>query len=192
MSEFYVHESSFIDPGVSIGCGTKIWHFSHILGGTVLGENCVIGQNVMIGPDVKVGNGCKIQNNVSIYKGVTLEENVFCGPSCVFTNVFNPRAAVERKNEFRPTLVKVGASLGANCTIVCGATIGRYAIVGAGAVVKQDVADFAIVVGVPARQSGWACICGEKLVVVTELGQHTCSRCSQRYNFDSGGPLPLV
>jgi UDP-2-acetamido-3-amino-2,3-dideoxy-glucuronate N-acetyltransferase len=192
MSEFYVHESSFIDPGVSIGCGTKIWHFSHILGGTVLGKNCVVGQNVMIGPDVTVGNGCKIQNNVSIYKGVTLEEDVFCGPSCVFTNVFNPRAAVERKNEFRPTLVKVGASLGANCTIVCGTTIGRYAIVGAGAVVRQDVVDFAIVVGVPARQIGWACICGEKLAQVSESKPLSCSRCSQRYIFNSAGPIPLA
>jgi UDP-2-acetamido-3-amino-2,3-dideoxy-glucuronate N-acetyltransferase len=181
MTDFFVHESSYIDDGVDIGPGTKIWHFSHILSGTKIGARCVIGQNVMIGPDVTIGTGCKVQNNVSLYKGVTLEDEVFCGPSCVFTNVYNPRAAVERKDEFRPTLVKRGASLGANCTIVCGATIGQYAIVGAGAVVKDDVKDYAIVVGVPARVVGWACTCGEKLTFNPDQKLSKCSRCGDSF-----------
>ena len=161
--DYYSHESTYIDDNVKIGKGTKIWHFSHILKNSIVGEGSVIGQNVVIGPDVTVGNKCKIQNNVSLYKGVTLEDEVFCGPSCVFTNVYNPRAFIERKNEFRPTLVKRGASIGANSTIVCGVTIGKYAIIGAGAVVKADVPDYAIVVGVPAKQKGWACKCGTTL-----------------------------
>lgn len=176
MSESMIHASACIDNGGSIGEGTKIWHFSHILSGTHIGKNCNIGQNVVIGPDVHVGDGCKIQNNVSLYKGVTLEENVFCGPSMVFTNVFNPRAHIRRMDEARPTLVKKGASLGANCTIICGVTIGSYALVGAGSVVTKDVPDYALVYGNPARQRGWVCECGEKLDATLH-----CPRCAKAY-----------
>ncbi len=158
-----IHPTSMVDSGVHIGTGTKIWHFSHVLKNTVIGKYCNIGQNVVAGPDVIIGNRCKIQNNVSVYKGVTLEDDVFCGPSVVFTNVFNPRSHIRRMDEIRPTLVKKGASLGANSTIVCGVTIGRYAFVGAGAVVTKDVSDYALVMGNPARQTGWVCECGNKL-----------------------------
>ena len=158
-----IHESAYVDDHVTIGEGTKIWHFSHILGHVRLGCGVIIGQNVVIGPDVTIGNGCKIQNNVSVYKGVTLEDGVFCGPSCVFTNVNNPRAEIERKSEFRPTLVKRGATIGANATIVCGSTLGKYSFVAAGAVVTADVPDFALVAGVPARRIGWMSHSGEKL-----------------------------
>ena len=175
---YFLHESSIVDSDVTIGEGTKIWHFSHILDNTRIGENCNIGQNVVIGPDVLVGNGCKIQNNVSVYKGVTLEDEVFCGPSMVFTNVFNPRSHVKRMDEIRPTLVKKGASLGANCTIVCGITIGHYAFVGAGAVVTKDIPDHAMVAGNPARQIGWMCECGEKLSKKME-----CPVCKKTYPF---------
>ena len=157
---YYAHESSYIDEHVKIGEGTKIWHFSHILKNTEIGINCIIGQNCMIGPDVKIGNGCKIQNNVSIYKGVELEDYVFCGPSCVFTNVLTPRAFIERKHEFKKTLVKKGATIGANATIVCGNTIGEYAMIGAGAVITTDVENYALYTGVPAKRSGWVCKCG--------------------------------
>lgn len=175
----FVHESSYIDDGVEIGERTKVWHFSHILKGSSIGKNCIIGQNVTIGPDVTIGNKCKVQNNVSIYKGVTLEDEVFCGPSCIFTNVYNPRAFIERKHEFRDTLVKRGATIGANATIVCGATIGRYAMIGAGAVVKSDVPDYAIVAGVPARQVGWACKCATTLKF---NDKHTaCNYCGSEY-----------
>lgn len=160
---WFAHASAVIDEGVSIGEGSKIWHFSHVMGGSRLGKKCNIGQNVVIGPDVTMGNGCKVQNNVSIYKGVTLEDDVFCGPSMVFTNVNNPRAHIPRMEELRPTLVKQGASLGANCTIVCGHTIGRYAFVGAGTVVTKDVPDHALMVGNPAKIIGWVCECGERL-----------------------------
>lgn len=160
---YSVHPSSYVDEGASIGAGTQIWHFCHIMPRTVIGENCRIGQNVVIGPDARVGNGCKIQNNVSVYAGVTLEDFVFCGPSMVFTNVFNPRAHIPRMGEVRPTLVRTGATLGANCTIVCGVTIGRYALIGAGAVVTRDVPDHALVMGNPARRTGWVCACGVKL-----------------------------
>lgn len=163
MSHYFVHESSYIDEDVEIGEGTKIWFFCHVLRNARIGANCIIGQNVCIESDVTIGNRCKIQNNVSVYKGVTLEDEVFCGPSCVFTNVYNPRAFIGRKSEFRPTLVKRGATIGANATIVCGATIGRYALIGAGAVVKDDVPDYAVMAGVPARQVGWACRCGTTL-----------------------------
>lgn len=158
-----IHPTAVIDNDVLIGENSRIWHFSHILPGTVIGQNCNIGQNVVIGPDVSVGNGCKIQNNVSVYKGVTLEDDVFCGPSMVFTNVYNPRANIRRMDEARPTLVRHGASIGANATIVCGVTIGRFAFVGAGTVVTRDVPDHALVFGNPARQRGWVCECGEKL-----------------------------
>ncbi len=159
----FVHPTAEIDEQVIIGENTKIWHFSHIMKNTTIGENCSLGQNVVAGPDVYIGDGCKIQNNVSLYKGVTLQEGVFCGPSMVFTNVFNPRSHIKRMDEARPTLVKKGASLGANCTIICGVTIGKYAFVGAGSVVTKDVPDHALVIGNPARQSGWMCECGEKL-----------------------------
>ncbi|MBK8127274.1 MAG: N-acetyltransferase [Elusimicrobia bacterium] len=157
-----VHESAFIDEDVVIGPGTQIWHVSHVLKGSRIGAKCKIGQNVVIGPRVTVGDGVKIQNNVSVYEGVTLEDNVFCGPSMVFTNVFNPRSEINRMGEIRPTVVKRGATLGANCTIVCGVTIGEYAFVGAGAVVTKDVPPFALVVGNPARPTGWMCRCGTK------------------------------
>jgi len=176
---FFVHHSSYIDEDVVIGEGTRIWHYCHILKGSKIGKNCTIGQNVMIGPDVKIGDKCKIQNNVSVYKGVTLEDDVFCGPSCVFTNVYNPRAFIERKHEFKPTLVKKGATIGANATIVCGVTIGKYAMIGAGAVVKKDVPDYAIVVGIPARQIGWVCRCGTTLRFQNDYIK--CNYCGSEY-----------
>ena len=161
--EHFVHPTAVVDEGCEIGRGSKIWHFSHILPHSKIGENCNVGQNVVIGPDVSIGKNCKIQNNVSIYKGVTLEDGVFCGPSMVFTNIYNPRAEISKMDQVRPTLVKKGATIGANATIVCGTTIGRYAFVGAGAVVTSDVKEHALVVGNPARQTGWICKCGEKL-----------------------------
>lgn len=176
MKDFFIHESSYLDEGCSIGKGTKIWHFSHVLSGVKIGSNCIIGQNVMIGPDVVVGNNCKIQNNVSLYKGITLEDDVFCGPSCVFTNVYNPRASVERKDEFLLTHVERGATIGANATIVCGVTLGSYCFIGSGTVVTKDVPAFACVVGNPFRFIGWRCQCGEKLS--EEL---CCSCCKAEY-----------
>jgi UDP-2-acetamido-3-amino-2,3-dideoxy-glucuronate N-acetyltransferase len=158
-----IHNSSYIDDPVSIGAGTVVWHFCHILGDVTIGQNCSIGQNVMIGPRVRVGNGCKIQNNVSIYEGVTIEDNVFCGPSCVFTNVANPRAFLSRKAEFKPTRVKRGATIGANASIICGHVVGAYAFVAAGAVVTHDVPNFALVAGVPAQRIGWMSRAGERL-----------------------------
>lgn len=183
-TNYFLHESSYIDRNVCIGEGTKIWHFSHILENTIIGKNCIIGQNVAIGPDVKIGNNCKIQNNVSIYKGVTLEDDVFCGPSCVFTNVYNPRAFIERKHEFMKTLVKKGATIGANATILCGITIGEYAMIGAGAVVRQDVPAYAIVAGVPAKQIGWACICGTTLKFHDNFA--VCNYCNNQYRLIDG------
>jgi len=159
----FIHESSYVDDPCEIGEGTKIWHFSHILGHVKIGKNCVIGQNVAVGPDVSVGDNCKIQNNVSIYKGITLEGGVFCGPSCVFTNVNNPRAKIERKDQFRETLVKQGATIGANATIVCGYNLGKYCFIAAGAVVATDVPDFALMGGVPAKRIGWMSKAGAKL-----------------------------
>jgi UDP-2-acetamido-3-amino-2,3-dideoxy-glucuronate N-acetyltransferase len=171
-----IHISSYVDAGAVVGRSTKIWHFCHILSGAVIGENCSIGQNVMIGPNVKVGNGCKIQNNVSIYDGVELSDDVFCGPSCVFTNVNNPRANVSRKNEFRPTPIGRGASIGANATIVCGHSLGEYCFVGAGAVVTKDVAAFALMAGNPARRIGWVSRAGERLGA-----DLVCRRTNRRY-----------
>jgi len=158
-----IHESAYVDDGVAIGAGTKIWHFAHVLPGVVIGRDCSLGQNVMVGPRVTIGNGCKIQNNVALYDGVELEDDVFCGPSCVFTNVYNPRAFVSRKDEFRTTLVRRGASIGANATIICGYTLGAYCFIGAGAVVRGDVDDHALMVGVPARRIGWMSRSGERL-----------------------------
>jgi UDP-2-acetamido-3-amino-2,3-dideoxy-glucuronate N-acetyltransferase len=172
----FVHSSAIIDDNVTIGDNTKIWHFTHVLSGTKIGNNCNIGQNVVLGPDIIIGNQCKIQNNVSIYKGVTLEDDVFCGPSMVFTNVYNPRAFIRRMDEIKPTLVKKGASIGANATIVCGVTIGSYAFVGAGAVVKEDVPDHAMVAGNPARQIAWICQCGCKLD-----SKNVCGACGNKY-----------
>lgn len=184
MTEDYkVHETAVVDDGVEIGAGTRVWHFSHILPQCVIGSGCNIGQNVMIGPGVNVGDRCKIQNNVSIYKGVTLEDGVFCGPSMVFTNVMNPRAEIERKDEFRPTLVRRGASIGANATIVCGNQIGQYAFVGAGSVVTRDVADFALIVGNPAKLIGFVCRCGERLPD-GDWKDATCVACGTSYKRD--------
>ncbi len=165
MTDYKAHDSAIIDDGASIGKDTKIWHFVHVCANAKIGERCSLGQNVFIGNDVTIGNNVKIQNNVSVYDAVTLEDDVFCGPSMVFTNVYNPRSAVTRKNEYRKTLVKKGATIGANATIVCGVTIGRYAFIGAGAVVQRDVPDFALVVGVPAKQIGWMSKFGERLEI---------------------------
>ena len=171
-----IHPTAIVDDGAVIGAGCKIWHFSHLLSGSRIGDNCILGQNVMVGPDVVIGSGCKIQNNVSIYKGVTLEEDVFCGPSCVFTNVLTPRAFVERKNEFMPTHVQKGATIGANAVIICGVTIGEYAMIGAGAVVTKDVFAQALVLGNPARRTGWVSRSGE--VLGSDL---VCVRSGERY-----------
>lgn len=178
---YYAHPTAVIDDGVTIGAGTKVWHFAHVLGGSKLGERCVVSQNVMIGPNVTIGNGCKIQNNVSLYEGVTLEDDVFCGPSMVFTNVLLPRAHVNRRSEFLPTLIRKGASIGANATIVCGNTVGQYAMVGAGAVVTRDVEDFALVVGAPARRIGWVSRAGDRLD--EDL---VCPRTQERYKLEMG------
>lgn len=160
---YFLHESSYVDENCQIGEGSKIWHFCHVLSNTKIGKNCSLGQNCVVGPDVTVGNGVKVQNNISIYKGVTIEDDVFLGPSLVFTNITNPRSFINRKSEFKPTLVKRGASLGANATIVCGVTIGQYALVGAGSVVTKDVPDFAQVYGVPAKQKAWVAKSGHVL-----------------------------
>jgi UDP-2-acetamido-3-amino-2,3-dideoxy-glucuronate N-acetyltransferase len=176
---YYCHPTAVVDDGVQVGRDTKIWHFAHILGGSKIGERCVISQNVMIGPNARVGNGCKIQNNVSVYEGVTLEDDVFCGPSMVFTNVLLPRAFVNRRSEFLPTLVKRGASIGANATIVCGNTVGQYAMIGAGAVVTRDVDDFALVVGAPAIRIGWVSRSGDRLgpdLVCPRTGERYCEQ----------------
>lgn len=159
----FIHESSYIDGGASIGDGTKIWHFCHVLAGTRIGKNCSVGQNCVIGANVRVGDGVKVQNNVSIYEGVEIEDDVFLGPSCVFTNVINPRSFVSRRDEFKKTLIKRGASIGANATIVCGTTIGKYALIGSGAVVTRDIPDFALAVGIPARCVGWVSKRGNRL-----------------------------
>jgi UDP-2-acetamido-3-amino-2,3-dideoxy-glucuronate N-acetyltransferase len=176
---YFVHESAYVDLPSKIGCGTKIWHFAHVLPNTEIGENCVLGQNVVVGPDVRIGDNCKIQNNVSLYKGVVLEDGVFCGPSCVFTNVLTPRAEVERKDEFKATPVGRGATIGANATIVCGHRIGRYAMVAAGAVVTHDVPDHALVAGVPARRIGWVSRNGERMD-----DSLTCPITGEVYTFD--------
>lgn len=185
--ESQIHESSFVDANVTIGSGSKVWHFSHILPNTNVGKNCVVGQNVMIGPDVNIGDGCKIQNNVSIYRGVTLGPDVFCGPSCVFTNVLTPRAHIERKDEFLTTLVGVGATIGANATIVCGNSLGAYCMVAAGSVVTKDVPDFALVIGVPAKRVGWVSRSGDRLG--SDL---KCPRTREQYELDSLGRLRLL
>lgn len=181
-----IHESAYVDDGCQIGANTKIWHFCHIITGTRIGENCSLGQNVMAGPDVTIGDNCKIQNNVSVYKGVTLEQGVFCGPSCVFTNVVTPRAEIERKDEYAPTLVRRGTTIGANATIVCGNTLGQYCTIGAGAVVTRDVPDYALMVGVPARRIGWVSRSGD--VLGDDL---VCPRTGERYRETDAG-LELI
>lgn len=180
---YFAHPTAVIDEPVEIGEGTKIWHFCHVMAGAKIGKNCVLGQNVYVGGKAIIGNGVKIQNNVSVYDAVTLEDDVFCGPSMVFTNVTRPRSAFPRKGEYEPTLVKRGATLGANCTILCGITIGEYAMVGAGSVVTNNVPPYAIVVGVPATPIGWACECGEKLPLTHDVRPQEveCSRCKRRY-----------
>jgi UDP-2-acetamido-3-amino-2,3-dideoxy-glucuronate N-acetyltransferase len=181
---YFVHESSYVDEPCEIGEGTKIWHFSHVMSNSKIGRRCNIGQNVVISPDVRLGDNVKIQNNVSVYTGVELEDDVFCGPSMVFTNVTNPRSHVSRKDEYRRTLVKRGASIGANATVVCGHTIGRYAFIGAGSVVTRDIPDYALVVGNPGRINGWMCQCGVKLDLSRDAQKDedtTCAACGTGY-----------
>ncbi len=190
MADYFVHPTSIVDDGAEIGADTKIWHFCHISAPCRIGPNCTIGQNVFVAKGVEIGRNVKIQNNVSVYEGVVLEDDVFCGPSMVFTNVMHPRAFVSRKNEYLETRVKKGATIGANATIVCGVTIGRYAFVGAGAVVTHDVPDNAMVFGNPARQHGWVCDCGEK-VELAGGGEGSCLRCRADYRL-VGGSLRRV
>ncbi|BBK78341.1 acyltransferase [Clostridium butyricum] len=177
--KYFVHESSYVDDNVKIGDGTKIWHFSHVMSNSEMGEKCNIGQNVVISPGVKLGNGVKIQNNVSVYTGVICEDDVFLGPSCVFTNVINPRSFIERKAEYRETIIGKGASIGANVTIVCGHNIGKFALIGAGAVVTKNIPDYALVMGNPARIKGYVCKCGEKLLFKNDKA--TCTVCGLNY-----------
>ena len=184
---YTAHETAIIDPGARIGDGTRIWHWVHVSAGAVIGEHCSLGQGVYVGNAVQIGNRVKIQNNVSVYDGVTLEDSVFCGPSMVFTNVLNPRAEIVRKAEYLPTRVRRGATLGANCTIVCGVTIGEYAFVGAGAVIVADVPDYALMVGVPARRVGWMSRYGERLTLpVNGSGEAVCPRMGLRYRLEDG------
>jgi UDP-2-acetamido-3-amino-2,3-dideoxy-glucuronate N-acetyltransferase len=189
MPGYFAHESSYIDDGAQIGQGTKIWHFCHVMPGAIIGERCNLGQNVVVMQGSRLGNNVKVQNNVSIYEGVVLEDDVFCGPSCVFTNVVNPRSHVSRKAEYQRTLVRRGASIGANATILCGVTLGEYSFIGAGAVVRSDVPPFAIMVGVPARRVGWMCRCGVRLQF--REGRATCAACGTNYR-ESDGALRLI
>ena len=189
MTDYFVHESAYVDDGAAIGRGTKIWHFSHIMPGAVIGERCNLGQNVVVMPGARMGNNVKVQNNVSIYEGVVLEDDVFCGPSCVFTNVVNPRSHVSRKSEYQQTMVRRGCSIGANATILCGVTLGEYSFIGAGAVVRSDVPAFALMVGVPARRVGWMCQCGLRLQV--RDGQAACTGCGATYR-ETDGLLRLI
>ena len=177
-ADAFIHESSYVDDGAVIGAGTKVWHFCHVMPGAVIGERCSLGQNVVVMSGVRVGRNVKVQNNVSIYEGVELEDDVFCGPSMVFTNVLTPRSHVSRKHEYQKTLVRRGSSIGANATIVCGVTLGEYCFIGAGAVVSRDVLPYALMVGVPARRVGWMCQCGERL---PDAGAGTCASCGSAY-----------
>lgn len=189
MTDYFAHPSAYVDEPCEIGRGTRIWHFCHVMNGAVIGQRCSLGQNVMVASRVKIGDNVKIQNNVSVYEGVELENDVFCGPSCVFTNVINPRSQIVRKNQYARTLVRRGATLGANCTIVCGVTIGRYAFVGAGAVVRSDVPDYALMLGVPAVQKGWMSRHGHRLTLIDGIG--ICPESDWRYQ-ESGGVLSCL
>ena len=187
-----IHPSAIVDQGAQIGPGSRVWHFVHVCGGARIGQGVSLGQNVFVGNDVVIGDRCKIQNNVSVYDGVTLEEGVFCGPSMVFTNVYNPRSLIERKDQYRNTLVKKGATLGANCTIVCGVTIGEYAFIGAGAVINKDVPAYALMVGVPARQIGWMSEFGEQLdLPLRGSAQTTCPHTGRTYVLQNGQLSPI-
>ena len=184
----FIHESAYVDDGATVGAGTKIWHFCHVMPGAVIGARCSLGQNVVVMKGVKIGANCKIQNNVSLYEGVELEDDVFCGPSMVFTNVINPRSHVSRKHEYQRTLVRRGSSIGANATILCGVTLGEYAFIGAGAVVTSDVLPYALMVGVPARRAGWMCQCGTRLA---KGPQAECALCGKKYSIDTDNCRPL-
>lgn len=184
-TNYFAHETAVVDEGCIIGQGTKVWHFSHIMSDCIIGEQCSIGQNVVISPQVKIGNRVKIQNNVSVYTGVICEDEVFLGPSCVFTNVINPRSAIVRKDKYKPTVVQKGATIGANATIVCGITIGRYAFIGAGAVVTKNIPDYALVIGNPARQTGWMSEYGHKLKFNAE-GKAVCPESKEEYVLEEG------
>lgn len=179
-----IHPSAIVDDGAEIGDGSRVWHFVHVCGKAKIGKNCSLGQNVFVGNDVTIGNNVKVQNNVSVFDAVRIEDDVFCGPSMVFTNVYNPRSAIVRKDEYRETFVRKGASLGANCTIVCGSTVGEYAFVGAGAVINRDVAPYALMVGVPARRVGWMCQCGVQLPKA-RLGEVSCTACDRTYRLEA-------
>ncbi|MBA2627191.1 MAG: N-acetyltransferase [Gemmatimonadales bacterium] len=189
MSDYFAHESSYVDDGATIGRGTKIWHFCHVMAGASIGAGSSLGQNVVVMPRTRIGNNVRIQNNVSVYEGVTLEDDTFCGPSCVFTNVVNPRSHVSRKSEYRETRVRRGASIGANATIVCGVTLGEYCFIGAGAVVTSDVLPYALMVGVPARRVGWICQCGIRLRL--EDGKGRCAACGASYQERAGGLMMI-
>ncbi|MDW8277317.1 MAG: acyltransferase [Anaerolineales bacterium] len=188
-AEVFVHPSSYVDEPCEIGAGTRIWHFCHIMPGAKIGRNCSLGQNVMVASGVVIGDNVKIQNNVSLYTGVLVEDDVFLGPSCVLTNVVNPRSQINRKNEYQRTLIRRGATIGANATIVCGATIGRYAFIGAGAVVRGDVPDYALMLGVPARQHGWMSRHGYRLQPAGEAGLFVCPVSGWRYRLEEGGQM---
>ena len=186
-----IHESACVDEPCEIGAGTRIWHFSHVMPGARIGRRCNLGQNVMIASDVRLGDDVKVQNNVSVYTGVTLEDHVFCGPSVVFTNVSNPRSEVPRRDQYEQTIVRRGATLGANSTVVCGSEIGRFALVAAGAVVTRDVIAYSLMLGVPARRVGWVCRCGERLPAPEEDGSTSCGACANRYGESAGELKPI-
>jgi UDP-2-acetamido-3-amino-2,3-dideoxy-glucuronate N-acetyltransferase len=184
-----IHESAYVDDPCVIGQGTRIWHFSHVMPNCVIGENCNLGQNVVVSPDVVMGSNVKVQNNVSIYTGVVIEDNVFCGPSMVFTNVLIPRSEINRRDEYRKTVIRKGATMGANCTIICGSEVGAYALIGSGATVSRDVPAYGLMVGVPARRIGWACRCGNTLPKSATAGKLACRHCGNEYREESASKL---